>query len=95
VIELTREDEALRRPLVDGLPHLAAEVVYAARYESAMTAADVLTRRTRLALLAGAASLDCAPRVAELMARELGWDERERAEQVARYRDEYEREYAP
>jgi glycerol-3-phosphate dehydrogenase len=95
VVELTRGDEALRRPLADGLPHLAAEAVYAARCESAMTVADVLTRRTRLALLAGAASLECAPRVAELMARDLGWGEHERAAQVARYRAEYEREYAP
>jgi glycerol-3-phosphate dehydrogenase len=94
VLELSREDERLRAPLVDGLPHLAAEAVYAARYESAMTLADALTRRTRLALLAGEAAVRCAPRAAELMASELEWGEREQERQVVLFKAEYEREYA-
>lgn len=89
-----REDERLREPLVPGLPHVAAEAVYAVREELAMTVADVLARRTRLVLLAGAASVACAPRVAELMARELKWSEQETAAQVACFAAEYEREYA-
>lgn len=59
-------------------PYLEAEVVYAARHESAQTPLDVLTRRTRLAFLDTAAALASAPRVAELMGREKGWT----AEQV-------------
>jgi glycerol-3-phosphate dehydrogenase len=48
VLALARE-EGLGRPLVDGLPYLEAEVVWAARRELAVTAEDVLERRTRLA----------------------------------------------
>jgi glycerol-3-phosphate dehydrogenase len=92
VAELMREDERFRRPLVAGLPHLAAEVIYAARAEMALTLADVLTRRVRLALLAGRASLDCAPLVAELLGCELGWSQSETAQQLARFTAEYERE---
>ena len=47
LMELAREDERLRGRLVKGLPQILAEVVYAARYEMALTLADVMTRRTR------------------------------------------------
>jgi glycerol-3-phosphate dehydrogenase len=40
------EDPALARPLVAGLPYLAAEAVFAARHEMATTVDDVLSRRT-------------------------------------------------
>ena len=40
-------DAGLARPLIDGLPYLRAEVVFAARYEMAQTVDDVLSRRTR------------------------------------------------
>src|SRR5499426_469977 len=45
LIELTHEDEGLREPLIDGLPQILAEIVYAARYEMALTLADAMTRR--------------------------------------------------
>src|SRR5215468_862716 len=73
LIELAREDERLRARLVEGLPQILAEVVYAARYEMALTLADVMTRRTRLAMLAGTEALNCAAIVADLMANEFGW----------------------
>src|SRR5262245_41840739 len=73
LIELTHENERLREPLIDGLPQILAEIVYAARYEMALTLADVLTRRTRSAMVAGREVLKCAATVADLMAPELGW----------------------
>jgi glycerol-3-phosphate dehydrogenase len=94
IVELTREDERYRASLVEGLPHLAAEVIYAVRHEMALALADVLARRTRLNLLAGRASLQCAPTVADLMAQELGWDQATRARQLADFTAEYEREFA-
>ena len=59
-------------------PYLEAEVVYAARCEAACTVDDVLARRTRLAFLDCRAALAAVPRVAELLAGELGWDAAER-----------------
>lgn len=51
VHSLCVEDRALAEPLVPGLPYLKAEAVWAARYEMAANADDVLARRTRAALL--------------------------------------------
>lgn len=93
LIRLMLNDEQLRERLTAGLPHVKAEVVYAARHEMAVTLADVLTRRMRLAMLAGQASLDCAPVAAELMANELGWNEREKVRQVEAFTSEFEHEY--
>jgi glycerol-3-phosphate dehydrogenase len=74
-------DPSLNDPLVDGLPYLCAEAVYAARYEMATTVDDVLSRRTRALLFDRAAARAAAPRVAQLLAAELGWD----AEQTERH----------
>ena len=59
-------------------PYLEAEVVYAARHEAACTVDDVLARRTRLAFVDSVAALASVPRVAELLAAELGWSAAER-----------------
>jgi glycerol-3-phosphate dehydrogenase len=94
LIELAREDERLRQPLIEELPHILAEVVYAARYEMAFTLADVMIRRTRLAMLAGIEALKCAAIVADSMARELGWSEEQTERQIAQFTDEFALEFA-
>lgn len=91
LLDLMREDESLREPLLPSSPNVAAEVVYAVRYELAMTIADVLTRRTRIAMLGSA--MDCVHNVAALMARELGWDAQQRSQQLANFSAEYQHEY--
>ena len=57
------------------MPYIAAEVIWAVRNEMARTVADVLARRTRALFLNATAAVEMAPRVAALMARELGRDE--------------------
>jgi len=89
---LLDEDVALARPLVAGLPYLAAEAVYAARHEMATTLDDLLARRTRARLLARDASVAAAPAVARLVAGDLGWDDAERERQVRAYADAVARE---
>ncbi|HVT60438.1 MAG TPA: FAD-dependent oxidoreductase [Thermoanaerobaculia bacterium] len=69
------------------LPYRACEVVWAARHEMARSVEDVLARRTRALLLDARASAAAAPRVAELLAAELGRDETWQARQVAAYRE--------
>ena len=64
------------------LPYVAAEVVWAVRSEMARTVADVLARRTRALLLNAGAAIQMAPRVAMLMARELGIDAAWKTKQV-------------
>lgn len=94
LVRLMLDDEQLRERLTDELPFVKAEVVYAARHEMAVCLTDVLTRRMRLAMLAGEASLECAPVAAELMAKELGWDEAEIERQLVIFATEFRREYA-
>ncbi|MET0489046.1 MAG: glycerol-3-phosphate dehydrogenase/oxidase [Acidimicrobiales bacterium] len=76
----------LARPLVEGLPYLRVEAVYAARHEMVATVDDVLSRRTRARLLAAEASAAAADDVAALIGPELGWTEDERRAQVDAYR---------
>ena len=85
VLALAEADPDLARPLVPGLPNLRAEAVHAVRAEMATSLTDVLSRRTRALLQARDDSLDAAPEVAALLARELGWDDAETARQVADY----------
>jgi glycerol-3-phosphate dehydrogenase len=72
--EIASKEPALAEKLHPDLPYVSAEVVWAARTEMARTVEDVLARRTRALLLGARASIEAAPRVAELMARELGRD---------------------
>jgi len=64
----------------------ADPVLRAVRVEMARTVEDVLARRTRALLLDARASLEQAPEVAELLARELGRDAEWQARQVREYR---------
>ncbi|CAB4885969.1 unannotated protein [freshwater metagenome] len=75
-------DASLGEPLVEGLPYLRAEAVYAVRYEMALTLDDVLTRRTRARLFDREATVRAATSVAELIAPELGWDAAQQRAQV-------------
>jgi glycerol-3-phosphate dehydrogenase len=88
-------DHSLGRPLVDGLPYLRAEAVYAARHEMARSVDDVLARRTRARLQARDASATAAEAVAELIAPELGWSPTEAQADAARYRALIDAERAP
>ncbi len=72
--------------LHENLPYSPAEVRWAARHEMARTVEDVLARRTRALLLDAKASIECAPRVARLMAAELGHSPEWAAQQVEAYR---------
>ncbi len=51
----------------------------------ARTVEDVLSRRTRALLLDARASLEAAPKVAELLAEELGLDANWQAAQLRQY----------
>ncbi|RBP45177.1 glycerol-3-phosphate dehydrogenase [Roseimicrobium gellanilyticum] len=73
--ELAAGDPSLGAVLDDALPYIAAEVVWAARHEFARTVEDVLSRRTRALFLNAKAAVRMAPKVAELLAKELGNDE--------------------
>ena len=93
VLALAETDARLGTRIVPDLPYLWAEVIYACRHEMALTLDDVLSRRTRLVLEDRQQGQGVAPKVAELMAAELDWDEAETARQVAAYHAVVRREY--
>ena len=55
--------------------YTAAEVVWAVREEMALTVEDVLARRVRLLFLDARAAVEVAPKVARIIAKELGHDQ--------------------
>nr|WKN36431.1 glycerol-3-phosphate dehydrogenase/oxidase [Tunicatimonas sp. TK19036] len=69
------------------LPIVQAQVIWAAKSEMARTVEDFLARRTRALLLNARASMEMAPKVAELMAQKLRKDEAWQQEQVQQYRE--------
>ena len=85
VLGLSIDRPELRARLVDGLAHLEAEVVYAARFEMATCVDDVLSRRTRALLLDARSAAAAAVRTAELLADELGWDSARAREECAAF----------
>jgi glycerol-3-phosphate dehydrogenase len=72
--ELAVGDASLGAVLDEALPYIAAEVIWAARHEYARTVEDVLSRRTRALFLNARAAVRMAPKVAELLAKELKKD---------------------
>jgi glycerol-3-phosphate dehydrogenase len=84
---LMRSQPGLEERLHEALPIHAGQVVWAARYEMARTVDDVLARRTRALQLDARAARAMAPRVAELLAGELGGDETWQEAERARFDD--------
>ncbi len=68
---LMRERKSLAKKMHKNLPYYFVEVVWAIQKEMALTLEDVLSRRTRCLLLDVRATLEIAPKVASLMAKEL------------------------
>lgn len=82
---LVRERPEYADRLHERLPVRVAQIVWAARHEMARTVEDVLARRTRCLIFDAAASIEAAPRAAEILAIELGRDEAWKRAQVEAY----------
>jgi len=85
--DLARADPGLTARLHPDLPYCEAEAIWAARSEMARTVEDFLARRCRALFLNARAAIEMAPRVAQLMARELQYDEAWQSAQVAKFRE--------
>ncbi|WP_185878032.1 glycerol-3-phosphate dehydrogenase/oxidase [Blattabacterium cuenoti] len=72
-----------------------AEVIWMVRYEMARTVEDILARRFRLLFLNARKSIDIAPRVASLMAKELSRDKEWEKSQIASFKQLAMRYYYP
>ena len=74
VASLVQRSPELARPLAAGCPVAAAEVIFAMRYEMAVSVADFIRRRTALSWRHPRSAGAAAAAAARLMAAELGWD---------------------
>ncbi len=84
VARLALGSPELSKPLAAGCPVAAAEVIYAMRYEMAVSVSDFIVRRTALSWRNPRCARAAAAVAARLMASELGWDRvREEAEAAA------------
>ena len=84
VLELVAADPTLAQPLHARGRVIRAEAIIAARDEGARTLADILIRRTRLAVQTLDRAESCARDTAALVAPLLGWDEARIESEVAR-----------
>jgi glycerol-3-phosphate dehydrogenase len=86
-------EAGLLRPLVDGFPHLEAEVAWAVEEEGALSLDDLLARRLRLVHELRDRGESIAPRAAAIAGSLLGWDEARRRREVESYLAQAHREY--
>jgi glycerol-3-phosphate dehydrogenase len=82
VLELLADRPALREPLAEDLPYLAAEAVYVAREEMVIHLEDVLFRRTHLALEIDEGLEEAVRLAGRLVGQELGWDDARRSREI-------------
>jgi glycerol-3-phosphate dehydrogenase len=63
--------------ITPNLPYLKAEILYAASHEGALSVSDIMYRRTRLNLECEDQGLSLVNEIAEIIAKPLGWSEKE------------------
>jgi len=81
--KMIEKEPSFAEKLYEGYTFTAAHVVWAAREEFAQNIEDVLARRVRILFLDARAALKVAPKVASVLAMELGKDKTWEQEQVA------------
>ncbi|MFY0594745.1 glycerol-3-phosphate dehydrogenase/oxidase [Roseivirga sp.] len=74
LLDLEEEQPELAEIISETLPLRRSQIVWAVKHEMARTVEDMLARRVRGLFLDAKESLKVAPRVAEIMAKELGED---------------------
>lgn len=85
LLALAADDPTLLQPLPGAPDYLAVEAKYAATHEGALHIEDVLARRTRISIEYAHRGVESAPKVAEILADVLDWDDARVAAEVASY----------
>ncbi len=86
VQDLVRADPIRQDRLHAALPARVGEVIWAVRFEAARNVDDFLARRTRSLLLNARAASETAPKVASIMAKELGRSHKWAKDQIESFR---------
>ncbi len=85
ISKLEKENPEFGKKLDENYDFTVAQVIWAVRHEMAMTLDDMLARRVRLLYLDARKSIEVAPKVAKIMADEMGMDDKWIEEQVLEY----------
>lgn len=85
IIQLQESNPENAQKLHPKLDYTVAEVVWAVQKEMACTIDDVLARRVRALYMDARASIEMAPAVASIMAKELGKDQTWEEKQIREY----------
>jgi glycerol-3-phosphate dehydrogenase len=85
VLELTKENQSLAKPILADRPLIQAEVIYTVREELAATIEDVLARRLGVQFYSWRDAIQAAPVVGSLIAGELRWSEAETKSAITAY----------
>lgn len=86
ILKLQETERELKEKLHPDYDYTLAEVVWAIRYEMARTIDDVLARRVRLLFLDARAAIASSGKVADLLAKELGYDATWKESQITSFK---------
>ncbi len=81
VLDLAESDPTLQMRLSDDLPTIEAQIIYAVRYEMALTLLDVIYQRIDMGFR-GYPGDECVHRCAQLMAQTISWSDAKRPEEI-------------
>jgi len=91
ILRLCETDASLFAPVVEGLPYIRAEALYATQHEMSVTLNDFLIRRTHVIYESRDGGLLQAGRLAADMGATLGWSDVRMEQEVARYEQQVSR----
>ncbi|NDA39232.1 MAG: glycerol-3-phosphate dehydrogenase [Actinobacteria bacterium] len=85
VLEPAILDKNWSKPIVESLPYLRAEILYAATHEGARSIDDVLSRRTRISFEASDQGTSVVEEVGEIISKVLGWNKTQTQASIDEY----------
>jgi glycerol-3-phosphate dehydrogenase len=86
ILQLQKNEPELKEKLHQNYEYTMAEVAWAVRYEMARSIEDVLARRVRLLFLDARAAIACSEKVANLLTKELGYDDTWKQNQIVAFK---------
>ena len=93
VLELILEDPALAETISPESRDICAQVAYSIREEGARTLSDIILRRIHVGMT-GSRGIHQAPKIAEIAAKELQWNEDEKQHQIEEFKKALNKELA-
>ena len=82
ILQLQKENPSFAEKLSSKFDYTVAEVIWAVREEMARTVDDVLARRVRMLYIDSKEAVNVAPKVAAIIAKELGYDKTWEEQQI-------------